>query len=134
MKKELIILAATILLFISACSNSNSKNNKGQALIQFSETEFDFGTIKQGEKVSHRFEFKNTGDGDLLIKNVEPSCGCTVASFPNVPIKAGEESFIDATFNSEGYRGLNIKGIEVNTNANPSIVKLTISATVETGN
>jgi hypothetical protein len=132
MRKEIVILAATILLVLIACNNSKSNNTKGQAVIQFSETEFDFSTIKQGEKVSHRFTFKNTGDGDLIIKNVEPSCGCTVASFPNVPIKPGEESFIDATFNSEGYRGLSIKGIEVNTNAKPAVVKLTISATVQT--
>ncbi len=35
--------------------------------IQFLETEYDFGSVSQGEKVSHTFIVKNTGDEPLKI-------------------------------------------------------------------
>ena len=50
-------------------------------VITFKETEFDFGDIKQGEKVEHTFEFTNTGEADLLIITARASCGCTVPEF-----------------------------------------------------
>jgi hypothetical protein len=131
MKKCLEILAILFCIGIIACNSAGSKKKGGQAQIKFSETEFDFGVIKQGEKVSHRFIFKNIGQGDLIIKNVDPSCGCTVASFPNIPVGPGEESYVEATFDSDGYQGLNIKQVEVRTNCSPSIINLTLSAKVE---
>jgi len=38
-------------------------------VMTFEETEYDFGDIKQGDKVEHTFKFKNTGEADLLISN-----------------------------------------------------------------
>jgi hypothetical protein len=131
MKERIMILAVIAVFGIVSCNNPDNKNNKGQAKIEFSETEFDFGMINQGEKVSHRFVFKNSGNGDLYIKDVDPSCGCTVASFPNKAVKPGETSYIETTFDSDGYRGMNVKEVEVRTNCKHSIINLTLSATVE---
>src|SRR5680860_207837 len=44
---------------------------------EFEEMEFEFGTIKEGEKVEHQFNFTNTGESPLVISNVQASCGCT---------------------------------------------------------
>src|SRR6476620_10758425 len=41
----------------------------------FPSTEHDFGTINQGDKVEYAFNFKNTGDADLIITNAKGSCG-----------------------------------------------------------
>jgi hypothetical protein len=50
-------------------SGPNSTNTSGGPQISFPETEYDFGTISQGSKVSHTFVVKNTGDAPLrLIK------------------------------------------------------------------
>ncbi|HDL03485.1 MAG: hypothetical protein DRP46_05525 [Candidatus Zixiibacteriota bacterium] len=44
-------------------------DSTGIPMIYFPETSFDFGTIKQGEKVTHTYIVKNNGDGPLkLIK------------------------------------------------------------------
>lgn len=126
--KLIIILA---LGFLAACQSDESNENTGKPQIEFDHLEFDFGIVKQGEKVAHRFVFKNTGNGKLKIKHVSADCGCTVASFPDKEIGPGEESFIEATFNSEGYRGLNIKQIEVYTNGEPRKVVLSVSATID---
>jgi hypothetical protein len=129
-KKGLILFILTACILV-ACNQSVQKQNSGNGKIEFKQIDFDFGTIKQGEKVAHRFVFKNTGEGDLLIKNVIADCGCTVASFPKEAIHPGDESFIETTFNSEGYRGLCVKKIDVYTNGEPIKSQLTISSTVD---
>jgi len=39
----------------------------------------DLGSVPKGEKITHDFVIKNEGDADLMITNVQPACGCTVA-------------------------------------------------------
>ncbi|HHS95279.1 MAG TPA: DUF1573 domain-containing protein, partial [Phaeodactylibacter sp.] len=39
--------------------------------ITFEESEFDFGTIKAGEKATHIYKFKNTGNEPLIISNAK---------------------------------------------------------------
>src|SRR5687768_1551038 len=46
-------------------------------IIVFEETEFDFGTINEGDVVTHKYNFKNTGTARLLITEVNSTCGCT---------------------------------------------------------
>ena len=46
--------------------------------MEFAETTFDFGTVKDGEMVSHTYKFKNTGSEPLILSDAKGSCGCTV--------------------------------------------------------
>lgn len=87
--------------------------------IKFEEETFDFGKIKQGEKVTHQFAFTNTGDKPLIITEAHASCGCTVPEPPKEPIKPGEKGLIKVVFNSEGKSGLQDKQIYVSANTNP---------------
>ena len=41
--------------------------------IEFKETTFNFGTVKQGENVVHEFSFKNVGVNELEIRKVKGS-------------------------------------------------------------
>ena len=50
------------------------------ARITYAESEFDFGSVKEGDIVEHRFEFTNTGNIPLTILNCRSSCGCTTRS------------------------------------------------------
>jgi hypothetical protein len=84
--------------------------------ISFDEKNFDFGKVKQGEKVEHSFTFTNTGKSDLIIRNVKASCGCTAVEPDNNVIKAGEKSSLKAIFNSAGKHGRQNKTITVITN------------------
>lgn len=47
-------------------------------IVEFEEATHDFGTIKEGEIVTHVFTFTNTGDEVLFLTNVKGSCGCTI--------------------------------------------------------
>ncbi len=90
---------------------------KNAPKIEFEEKVFNFGTINQGDKVTHEFKFKNTGKKDLIIHKIKASCGCTATSTSDKVIKPGKEASIKAIFNSRGKRGKQNKTITVITNS-----------------
>src|SRR5688572_7101524 len=49
--------------------------------LDFERVDYDFGTIKEGDKVNYTYKFKNTGAAPLIIQSVQPSCGCTVPNW-----------------------------------------------------
>ena len=67
-------------------ANPNFDPNAPSTTIAFTETDFDFGTINDGDQVQHTFEFTNSGDEPLIISNAKGSCGCTVPTWPKEPI------------------------------------------------
>lgn len=105
-------------------------NKSDLPVIEFEEMEFDFGTITQGEKVSHEFKFENTGDKDLIISNAYADCGCTVAEVPKKPIPPGESGMIRVTFDSEKKTGMVTKSISVVTNCMPNKQVVKIKANI----
>ncbi|RMG80208.1 MAG: DUF1573 domain-containing protein, partial [Bacteroidetes bacterium] len=107
MKRKIWIAASVLAITLTAC-NSDGKIDTDDVKINatasgktdeeaakpkmvFEEERYDFGTINQGEKVSHSFKFKNEGDADLIIASARGSCGCTVPSWPKEPIPPGGE-------------------------------------------
>lgn len=100
--------------------NDEIISNDGMPIITFTETEYNFGTVIQGEKVSHKFMFKNTGDGNLVISNVKPSCGCTSPKWTREPVKPGEEGYIELTFDSSNKKGIQNKNVRISTNTIPN--------------
>jgi hypothetical protein len=99
--------------------------------VEYSESSFDFGTIPEGEKVSHEYKFKNTGNEPLVISNAKGSCGCTVPQWPKTPIAPGESGSITVEFNSKGKPGKQTKRVTVTANTNPPQSFLTITGQVE---
>jgi len=99
-------------------------------LITFTETNHDFGKVTAGEKVSHTFMFKNSGDKPLVVSQVQPSCGCTVPQWSNDPIAPGKEGSIQVVFNSEGKHGMQHKSVTVVSNTKPAAHQLTFTAEV----
>ena len=88
--------------------------------IQWLDSTKDFGTIPEGENVQVSFRFRNTGASPLVITQVRPSCGCTVADQPKEPVAPGVEGHITATFNSQGHAGINRKTLFVTANTKGS--------------
>ena len=88
------------------------------AKIEFKDKDntIDYGTVTKEEDSGIRsFEFTNTGDEPLIIKNVQSSCGCTVPSKPTEPIQPGQTGKIDVKYNMN--LGPIRKTITVETNA-----------------
>jgi hypothetical protein len=76
----------------------------------------NYGTIVEGQKLNVSYRFRNIGTNPLVIGQVRPSCGCTIAEQPQKPIAPGEEGEIKAIFNSEHHTGVNHKTLFVNAN------------------
>jgi hypothetical protein len=143
---------STLLLglgIIVACNNSGTNdditteiiNNPSSAdqpvpdpsklpKLVFDTLEHDFGEIKEGEKVTYEFIFKNNGANNLLITNVAASCGCTTPYYPKNIIKAGEGDKIKIVYDSKGRPGKFNKSITVTANTYPNTTKLHIKGNV----
>lgn len=104
-------------IFITGLTGVHAQEfeKKGQAEIEFNKQVHNFGEVPQGEPASYEFEVKNTGDGPLLIKDVNPSCGCTTPSWPKKPIQPGETAKIEAQYDAKSMGSFN-KSIHVKTN------------------
>lgn len=89
-------------------------------VMEFSETEFDFGTVDEGEKVSHTYNFKNTGAEPLILSNAKGSCGCTVPKWPKEPIAPGESGVITVEFNSKNKKGKRNQKVTITANTDPA--------------
>ena len=132
--KKLILSAAALCLtatlsFAQAqkadeTAAATATQAKSGAAMTFEKDVYDFGTIKQGEKVSYTFEFTNTGTEPLIITEAHGSCGCTVPEWPKEPIAKGKKGKIFVTFNSEGKLHLQDKTVTINSNASNAPVVL----------
>lgn len=101
----------------------------------FEEMEFDFGTVKEGEKVSHTYKFKNTGKEPLILTNAQGSCGCTVPKWPREPIAPGAESALVVEFDTKGKAGQRTQTVTLTGNTNPPQTLIKLKGVVEgTGN
>jgi hypothetical protein len=100
--------------------------------IQFSETTFDFGTIKSGDKVTHTFKVKNNGKSNLVLRKVHASCGCTATQPDREIIPPGETANITINFDSRGRNGRQNQSVTVYSNdPRKSTMLLRITASVE---
>lgn len=81
--------------------------------------EHDFGTIAEGEKVTHLYKFKNTGEAPLIIESVRPSCGCTAPNWTKEPIPVGGEGTVEVVFDSKGKPNAQNKTVTVTANTWP---------------
>ncbi|WP_081694199.1 DUF1573 domain-containing protein [Flavobacterium suncheonense] len=145
-RKTFGMLAVAALVLSTSCKNENASDkinpeNVAKAeqekaaagelpVIKFNETEHDFGTINEGDKVETTFSITNEGKADLIIINAQGSCGCTVPEWPKEPIKPGASADMKVTFNSSGKTGQQQKTVTLTTNTAEGTEKVTIKANV----
>lgn len=115
----------------TSLSTENQAPTGPTTTMTFEHNDFDFGTVKEGEKVKHTYKFKNTGSEPLIISSAKGSCGCTVPKWPSEPIPPGGSGQIDVEFDSKGKPGKQTKRVTVNANTVPAQTLLNISGNVE---
>lgn len=110
-----------------------SLKQETQAVIQILNNEtFNFGNIKAGDTVVHKFFLKNTGKMPLTIESIMADCGCTIADFNKSPIRIGDTDSIVMTFASDtSMIGFQNKVATVNYNSSSSPLLLTIYGKVK---
>jgi len=100
------------------------------AAMTFESTEYDFGSVQEGDVVNYIFKFTNTGKAPLLISKATATCGCTVPEWPKDPVGIGESGEIQVKFNTKNRRNMQTKYVNINANTKPEITRLKISGNV----
>lgn len=85
----------------------------------------DFGEVFERAKYEYSFVVRNRGKADLVIEDVKPACGCTVAQFDKV-IAPGSEGKIELVLDGERVHGEFAKTAIVKTN-DPEHPELTLT-------
>lgn len=97
---------------------------------QFSEMEYDFGNINEGQVVEHLFNFTNNGQAPLVISNITASCGCTSPDWTKTPVQPGEQGFVKVVFNSTAKSGAQAPTVTIQANTNPTVTRLRMKGSV----
>jgi len=131
------MVAFTLLL---GCSNNSTektseKKESNSSVKKYPELKliedfFDFGSIKEGEVISHTFHFKNIGDDKLIVKDLIPDCGCTLPKIDKKEFEPNEEGSVEVIFDSKGWQGSQYKSVTLRTNAPDREKSVTIKANV----
>jgi hypothetical protein len=100
------------------------------AELEYIEDFFDFGSIVQGEVVTHTFRFRNSGNDVLVIKDLIPDCGCTRPKIDKKVFKPGEEGSVEVIFDSKGWQGSQYKSVAIRSNSPIRDKSVTIKANV----
>ena len=128
MKQLFFLLSAVLLLW--SCHSADSKtagmatgvdalkDSANFTTVQWIDsTSQDLGKVKEGQVAEITWRFKNSGNKPLVIQNVTPGCGCTLAEKPEEPIMPGKDGVIKAKFNSQGqHEGEHVKNVTVHAN------------------
>ncbi|GAB3916723.1 DUF1573 domain-containing protein [Mucilaginibacter boryungensis] len=137
-------LIALLSVLLTACNHSgkttsaiyntdaSNVNTAKAAKMVFEQSSYNFGEIVQGQQISHKYKFTNTGLSPLVIKSVIASCGCTLPQYPHKPIPAGESEVINVVFNAASYTpGKVAQSILILANTIPIDVSLIITGEVK---
>ena len=129
------IISAIILLSVTilSCRQEGEKKVKGDAVITFTETKYDFGEIPFKGDGECEFAFRNTGKTPLVLTHVKSTCGCTIPEWPSEPIKAGDEGIIRVSYSTQRV-GTFTKSVYVYSNASNGVQQLYISGRVNSSN
>ncbi len=115
--KHIFIFLVSTIIFSPVLGQDQSTEDAGAA-IKWENPSYDFGDIKQGERVETTFKFENSGNAPLIITNVEVTCGCTTPKgWPRDPILPGGKGEITVAFNSTGKYGRQNKVVKIISNS-----------------
>lgn len=149
MKKLMLAMVALATLSFTACNNKASekvdqnkkeiaeeRDSKTQEfpVMEFEESEYDFGTVEEGEVVEHTFVFTNTGDVPLVVSDAQSTCGCTVPTYTREPIAPGDNGELLVKFNTRGKPNQQMKAVRIVANTQSGRETIRIKAFVNPKN
>lgn len=127
--RKLIVLFTIIAGVSFAFPPKAQGQTVSKAEFKFESESHDFGKIKQGVPVTHNFTFTNAGSEPIIITEVRPSCGCSVAEFTKTPVAPGKEGTISVKFDAAA-KGPFTKHLTVRSNTKTPIKTIVIRGEV----
>ncbi|MBI3423007.1 MAG: DUF1573 domain-containing protein [Acidobacteria bacterium] len=118
MKISAILLI--LVLGLSAASfgqtvEPQKADTKNAPKLTIKELQHNLGDIKKGTLAEYGFTFKNEGNAELVISNVQPGCGCTTSDFTK-SVLPGKEGKVTLAVHTDGFMGAITKSAQVFTN------------------
>jgi hypothetical protein len=108
MKKIIFYIFVSLfsLQYSQAQTKKNvSKTRAASTSLVFDKAIYNYGTVKQGDVIKYDFTFKNIGKKPIDVKNATATCGCTVPSYPFIPVMPNETATIGVTFDTKHKMG-----------------------------
>src|SRR5690606_30936687 len=130
-KTEERVLDKPVLEAENSGAIASEAGDENAPIISLENAVYEFGTVKEGEKVKHTYTFTNTGKSPLILSNVSASCGCTTPEYSKHPINPGEKGSVTVVFDSQNQVGMQQKIITVLSNAEPSRTILQLKGVVK---
>jgi len=84
--------------------------------LSYTSTEYDFGTVREGEVIRAEFLLKNTGEAKLVFEKIISACGCMVVSGVNEALAPQAETKLLVNFDTTGFSGNERRTISIQTN------------------
>ncbi len=98
-----------------AQDRSAPKPDPNGPMMEIPDRDFDFGQVFEADNYIHDYVVFNRGKADLVIEDVKPSCGCTVANFDKV-IPPGGKGKIQLVLDGKRVTGQFVKTAAVRSN------------------
>jgi len=118
-----------IIMYSSDNNNSHTGNDKTTE-IKLNEDFIDFGNVVYSEQASFSLQITNIGVNDLIISNIEPSCGCTIFELPEGPVQPGNSIDIKVFFDTHETMGEQNEFLTIYLNTKDGVKNIFISANV----
>lgn len=123
------MVAACVCASMAQTQPATPVDSASMSEITFESTVHDFGKMTYAGDGTTKFTFKNTGNGPLVLNNVQSSCGCTIPEWPREVVEPGASKSITVTYNTR-RTGVFTKTVTVYSNAKNGTIYLTIKGEV----
>lgn len=97
--KKFALLLACVVAVASLHAQAPQVNDDISKVVQFKETDHDFGKIPYGKKAEFNLEMKNISNEPLILDTVRVGCGCTTPTWQHGPYAPGQSFNITIGFN-----------------------------------
>lgn len=123
-----------LILALTGCGSEGPPKDEKISLplstAEWEELNYEFGDVKQGEVIRHKYYFTNTGTKPVKVFGVKPGCSCTTGDYSEGEIAPGQKGFVELIFDSKDKEGLQIKSATVKLNTPDSITTLRFRANI----
>jgi hypothetical protein len=89
--------------------------NSPQPHVEVEAEQHDFGRMEKGQKGEHRYVFRNTGKGPLLLRAGDPPCKCTTPIVEKSLLQPGESTEVVVGWTTDQSPGPFRKTIPIHT-------------------
>lgn len=112
------------LLYADTPEAAQSVNELAEAGQKDDPNFYDFGRVKEGDRIKHTFMLKNNCSKTFNIVEVNTSCACTSSKIGSRTLTPGQEVPVELEFDTTGYPGVKNRQIFIHTDSkeNPLVM------------